>query len=165
MLKQFVQDQLIYGLGISYRKDFPFKVPDWIVDYDNTIMHVITGIDTIDDVLSTPFKKVLVLGYKRFGFGIDYYCDQVEQNLKTWRWWVSKLFSKQSLSFDNLALEQLNMRRFFPDDVWETFYQGEHSFYIDAVNQTFSPSSRSSKKISWDNMSIREYFLDRNLDT
>ena len=37
---------------------------------------------------------------------------------REWFWWVSKLFNKfDVVSFDNLGLEQLNIRRFFNDEV------------------------------------------------
>ena len=48
------------------------------------------------------------------------------------------------ISFDNLALEQLDIKSKLPDSMWQEFYQGEHSFYINAVDQYFAPSSRSN---------------------
>ena len=50
------------------------------------------------------------------------------------------------LSFDNLAIEQLNMKRFFTDAGWERFYLGDDfsfSMYIDAVRKEYSPTSRT----------------------
>ena len=41
---------------------------------------------------------------------------------------------------------------------WNTFNQGEYSFYINAVTEEFSPSSRSNQKTSWNNLTINEYF-------
>lgn len=162
-LIQMLNEGEIRGLGLSYRKDVQFKIPEYLINHPNVVGHVIAGIDTVDDVLTTPFKKVLVLGYKIFGFGEQYYSEDVERNLKTWLWWVRKLFdTKQVVSFDNLALEQLNIRRFFPDKKWNEFNQGEHSFYINAVDKTFSPSSRSSENVLWSNLSVKEYFSNLN---
>ena len=62
------------------------------------------------------------------------------------------------MSFDNLALSQLNIKRFFLDVNWEIFNQGEHSFYIDSVNGFYHPSSRNNEKIDWNNISIKDYF-------
>ena len=59
--------------------------------------------------------------------------------------------------FDNLALDQLNMHRFFDQESWNEFCQGEHSMYIDAANQVFKPSSRSSESTPWD-ISIYDYY-------
>jgi hypothetical protein len=62
------------------------------------------------------------------------------------------------VSFDNLALEQLKINRFLLPEQWEEFNQGEHSFYINAVDEYFAPSSRSNEKTDWTNITISEYF-------
>ena len=89
------------------------------------------------------------MGEKDFGFNLDM-VDTDSLSHKQWRWWVSQLFKVfDVVSFDNLALEQLHLKRFFTDDNWSVFHQGEHSIYIDAVNQTISPSSRSVDIKPW----------------
>ena len=48
------------------------------------------------------------------------------------------------MSFDNLAIEQLNIRRFFTDKEWEEFYMGDDgnfTYYIDMVERKFAKSS------------------------
>jgi hypothetical protein len=78
---------------------------------------------------------------------------------KEWYWWVHKLFTVYDVvSFDNLALEQLNIRRFFSQDNWEIFNQGEHSFFVDSVNGFYYPSSRSYDKVDWSTISAKDYF-------
>jgi len=150
---------IIKGLGISYRKDKPMNVPENIINDKNTVLHVIAGIDEVDDIIDTPFKKILVLGYKKFGFGKDYHSEEVDKNIQEWYWWVKKLIdAKDVVSFDNLALEQLHIKRFFTREKWEEFNQGEHSMYINAVDKYFAPSSRSDDTISWNNLLITEYF-------
>lgn len=150
---------IIKGLGISYRKDKIDKVPQTIVEDPNTVLHVIAGIDDVDDIIATPFKKVLVLGYKKFGFGADYHSQEVDDNIQRWYWWVKKLIdAKDVVSFDNLALEQLNIKRFLTPEKWEEFNQGEHSMYINAVDKYFAPSSRSDDTTNWNNLLITEYF-------
>jgi hypothetical protein len=160
-LNYLIENDLIKGLGISYRSSLKFNVPNFVLNYPHTVFHVIMGIDTIDDVLSLSernVKKVLVLGEKDFGFNKSK-VDLTSRTHKEWYWWITKMFGVfDVVSFDNLALLQLNLRRLFNDKNWETFNQGEHSFYIDAVEQVFKPSSRSDEKISWDKMSIKDYF-------
>lgn len=103
-------------------------------------------------------KKVLVLGEKNFGFN-EGKVDLTTQSHKEWYWNVRKLFDTFNVvSFDNLALEQLNIKRFFPADKYEEFNQGEHSFYINAVDGYFAPSSRSSDKTDWNETTIQNYF-------
>ena len=64
------------------------------------------------------------------------------------------------ISFDSLALEQLDPKRFMTQNKYDKFFQGEYSFYINAVEKTFSPSSRSPEKVSWENISVRDYFCN-----
>jgi len=169
-LRHIIECGFIKGLGISYRSSLKWDVPQFILDYENTVFHVIAGIDSFHDVESLSkkgVKKILVLGYKTFGYGVDYFNSNtydVNENIKQWIWWVHKLFSKfEVVSFDNLALEQLKINRFFTDENWSVFNNGEHSFYINAVNGFYSPSSRNPNKTNWNDMTIKEYFKKREL--
>lgn len=155
-LTKAINDGLIKGLGISYRSS-KFNIPQFFKDYSNSVVHVIAGIDDIHEIMKLDVKKILVLGEKDFGFNSGR-VDLTSQKHKEWFWYIRKLFDIFDIvSFDNLALDQLKVKRFLPDDVYDTFYQGEHSFYINAVNETFARSSRSNDIVSWD-MSIPEYF-------
>jgi len=160
-LSQLIENDFIKGLGISYRSEMKWDVPDYFLEYENSVFHVIAGIDDFQDVQylkARGVKKILVLGEKDFGFNegkvdLDSKCHQ------EWFWWVAKLFDDfETVSFDNLALEQLKLERLFSPEQWEEFYQGEFSFYINAVEKYFAPSSRSLDITTWDNISIREYF-------
>jgi hypothetical protein len=160
-LKHLVENGFIKGLGVSYRSSLNFIVPEFILEYPNTVFHVIAGIDTFDDVLSLKekgVKKILILGEKDFGFN-EGKVDLKSYEHMAWYWWVKKLFHEfDVVSFDNLALEQLNIKRFFTDEQWALFYQGEHSFYINAVDKTFSASSRSTLKLPWDSITVQEFY-------
>lgn len=162
-LKFGIENGLIKGLGVSYRSRFNFNVPDFILNYNNTVIHVIAGIDTIDEVMELAEKgvrKILILGEKDFGFNKG----KVDLNTtkhKHWRWYLGKLLDKfEVVSFDNLALEQLKPERFLSSENYELFNQGEHSLYINAVEGYFSPSSRSNTKVSVYECTIREFFKD-----
>lgn len=165
-LKMITEQGFVKGFGISYRSELKWDVPQYFLDYPNTVFHVIAGIDKFQDIeelYKRGVKKILLLGYKKFGFGVDFYNEEVEKNIKEWYWWVRKIFDKyETISFDNLALEQLNIRRFLPDKQWEEFNQGEYSMYINAVEQYFAPSSRSTKKTNWKNIRVKEYFKSLN---
>lgn len=160
-LNTLIKDGLIKGLGISYRSSLNWRIPQSILDYENTVVHVIAGIDSIVDVLSLRdkgVKKVLVLGEKDFGFNSGK-VDLTTKEHKEWYWWIGKVFNTfEVTSFDNLALEQLDIRRFFEDDKWEVFNQGEHSFYINAVDKFFAPSSRSKLSTDWNRFTVKEYY-------
>ena len=65
---KLIQDGNIKGLGLSFRNVETFiKVPKEIIEYGNTVVHVIAGIDDIEEVKKLAelgVKKVLVLGEK-----------------------------------------------------------------------------------------------------
>ena len=70
---------------------------------------------------------------------------------------LTKLFD--IVSFDNLALEQLHIKDKISKDEYETFYQGEHSMYINAVDEYYAPSSRTLDNIKkFDDITLRDYF-------
>lgn len=51
------------------------------------------------------------------------------------------------VSFDNLAIDQLNVRRLMSDDEWNEFYMGDDSeftYFIDMVERKFAKSSTAS---------------------
>lgn len=154
------ESDLIQGLGISFRTLNHSLVP---VSYYNTVVHVIAGIDSIQDIKQLPsrgVKKLLVLGEKDFGFN-EGKVDLTTKKHKEWLWQVRDLFDMfEVVSFDNLALEQLKIKRFIPENLWKEMYQHEHSFYINAVDQYFSPSSRSKEKSNF--KPIREYYNEIN---
>lgn len=160
-IKFLIEYNLIKGLGVSYRSSLKWDVPELILNYSNTVFHVIVGIDDFHDVESLSkrgVKKILCLGEKDFGFNQGK-VDLKTESHKQWFWWVSNMFNVfDVVSFDNLALEQLKIRRFFNDKSWEVFNQNEHSFFVDSVNGFYHPSSRSYDKVDWNTMSMKEYF-------
>jgi hypothetical protein len=160
-LRHIIECGFIKGLGVSYRSSLKWDIPQFILDYENTVFHVIAGIDTFHDVEALAkkwVKKILVLGEKDFGFNQGK-VDLTTRSHKEWFWWIRNMFNVfDVVSFDNLALEQLKISRFFSDKNWEVFNQGEHSFYINAVDKYYAPSSRSNMKSHWDMCSVPDYF-------
>lgn len=153
-LKDLSDRGLVHGLGISLvdpTDDFIWSVKQ----IPNTVIHTINGILTKEQVekLSDNDLKILILGYKRLERGINYlsvYGDRVAENQA---WLHDNLKDMVNhfnvVSFDNLALEQLNVRRLLDDEEWEQFFMGEDAqftYYIDAVDGTFSRSSLTSRE-------------------
>lgn len=152
----------VFGLGISYRSlQGCLSLPDWIAEYPHTVIHVINGIDDFDDVkeLGIKYRKLLVLGEKDFGF------NRGKVNLGTpeHKQWKSNIMQLTKIfdivSFDNLGLQQLEIRGKITDEEYKSFYQGEHSMYINAVEQYFAPSSRTRNNIKrFGETDLRSYF-------
>ena len=58
-----------------------------------------------------------------------------------------------TISFDNLAIEQLDVKRLMSDEEWEQFYMGDDgtsTFYVDMVEQKFAKSSTASMNERYD---------------
>ena len=152
----------VYGLGISYRSlQGCLSLPDWIANYPHTVIHVINGIDDFDDVkeLGVKYRKLLILGEKDFGFNRG----KVDLNTKQHKQWKSNVMQLTKIfdivSFDNLGLQQLEIRGKITNEEYKSFYQGEHSMYINAVEQYFAPSSRTRNNIQgFGETDLRSYF-------
>ena len=163
LIKQGIEDGWIAGLGVSYRSMLKWNVPELITNYQNTVFHVIAGIDDIDDIMKLAtrgVKKILVLGEKDFGFNLGN-VDLNSITHKKWLWKLPMLFDAfDVVSFDNLGIEQTKPNRFMDQQSWDEFYQGEHSIYINAVDQYFAPSSRSDQKIYFNITTLKQYFIN-----
>lgn len=152
----------VFGLGISYRSlQGCLSLPDWIANYPHTVIHVINGIDDFDDVkeLGVKYRKLLILGEKDFGFNRG----KVDLNTKQHKQWKANVMQLTKIfdivSFDNLGLQQLEIRGKITDEEYKSFYQGEHSMYINAVEQYFAPSSRTRNHIKrFGETDLRSYF-------
>lgn len=170
LLKSWTNQKLIWGLGVSLvsaNEEF-FKA---LADFPNAVVHTIAGVLTEKDLeeLKKHQVKVLVLGYKDKGRGKFFrtqHQDPYTKNLEDLKNFISKKEwgEIKVLSFDNLALEQLDVQNLlFKDDPksWELFYSGDDgafTFYIDAVQETFSVSSTIQEHFSSKGMSVLSMF-------
>jgi hypothetical protein len=168
LLVYVLRNHLIQGLGISITNN-NFKTLKKLKTLSNNIVyHVIAGVNEVsvmEKLVEIGSPKVLVLGYKKFGFGVQYYNENVDSNIQEWYRKISNYIGKSVLSFDNLAIEQLNIKRLFTDEGWNKFYMGDDfkfTMYIDAVKQEFAPTSRSQERKSFEEMNLLEYFETRN---
>lgn len=161
--RKLYESNLLYGIGISFR-NMKWGFDDPIYKDPNTVLHVISGIDDFDDIYEIAkngyCSKILVLGEKDFGFNKNKVNLESDSH-KKWYRHINSLFQYATVSFDNLGIEQLNIKRFFNKDNWNVLYQGERSIYINAVDGTFSPSSRSTDKTDW-NIGLKEYWSNLN---
>lgn len=152
VLDFFMRNKLIYGLGISINHDFDFSLLDEFTDTSNIVFHVIAGvqsIDILDQIKESKVKKVLVLGYKKVGRGKDYYDEFVRFKKKIWHDDVKNYLGKLHLSFDNLSIYQLEIKRFLPEKIWNRIYMGtdgQFTMYVDAVEYKYAISSTASDK-------------------
>lgn len=144
---------LVHGIGVSVDKHMNFNV---FRDFENIVFHTINGVtdETIFADILSNHKKILILGYKSFGFGITYGVDEAESILRKQEYvkthlpeWIEKTKNRHGfsvISFDNLALEQLNLKKMLSKNEWEKFYRGDdghHTMYIDLVSMKYCKNS------------------------
>lgn len=151
LIKSLYEDNLIWGLGVSLvkpTKTFLKKV----AHYDRAVIHVINGIVTRGDLyaIANQNLKLLILGYKSLGRGKDYIIqdESVNRNMNWLKWHLCHMISKfKAISFDNLAIKQLNVKSLVGDN-WNEFFMGndgQHTFYVDLVKKKFYRSSLESE--------------------
>ena len=153
-IRFLVEQGAIHGLGISLREpteEFINKVKD----FPNAVIHTINGVLSAKDyeMLKDNNLKVLILGYKHLRRGVDYYNNNEDIVEKNMHWLYDNLEEMLKhfnvVSFDNLAIEQLEVKRLLSEEKWETFYMGDdgnYTFYIDMVEGVFARNSLSMER-------------------
>ena len=170
-LETLIEEKLIYGLGISIVNNHYREIEYLKTLTNNIVYHLIAGVNNVselDSLNSIGNCKVLILGYKNFGRGVDYYSKEVDKNIELWQKQLPLYLGKFSISFDNLALEQLNVQSMISKNIWNSFYMGDDfsfTMYVDAVKQEYGPTSKSLDRVSFNEMSLFEYFIKyKNLE-
>lgn len=157
--------RLLYGVGIS-QGQMNSGVWALVKLPKNLVWHVIAGVVPPADLLHYGgTAPVLVLGYKQYGHGVQAYEAGVEACLDEWRYWMGTILRRiaargQTVCFDNLALRQLGVQALVDPVVWQQSYMGDDgrfTMYVDAVTDTFAPTSTSTR-IAREGRSIREMF-------
>ena len=148
-IKRLADGGLIKGLGLSLAiptDNFIEKAKE----FKNAVIHVIAGLFSESDFkkLKGNGLKLLILGYKDFRRGHSYkekFGVAIERNIE----WLSNNLAEvtdgfEVVSFDNLALEQLDVKSKVSKDYWERHYMGDDgkfTFYIDCIRKEFAKSS------------------------
>lgn len=158
-VKKLYDNNLINGIGIS--------IADNLITEDSTlekiksvngICHVIIGVTPIETLEKMENKKmkILVLGYKIFGRGEKFYISNkpfINNMFISWEKYIKGILNFKYfdvISFDNLALNQLNIKSYVSDEEWEKMYMGDDgingkfnsaSMYVDLVENQFSKNS------------------------
>lgn len=151
-LKRMCDERLLWGLGVSLRSaDEEFVKA--VSEFPNAVVHVINGILKAEDLEAMRDKglKLLILGYKDLNRGADYRLEN-EATVRMRQKYLYDVLPTlgnhfKVVSFDNLAIEQLNVRRLLTQEQWDEFYQGDEgtaTFAIDLVDGTFGRNSMAT---------------------
>ena len=151
LFRRYRDEKLLYGIGVSvsYVTD---ELIEALQEFPNAVCHVIAGIasEAVMTKLANNNLKILILGYKVFrrgkelynkdhimiDFGIQYMYDILPQMVEE-KWF-------NTISFDNLAIEQIKPARLMSEEDYSEFYMGDdgsHTMFIDMVNNEFAVSS------------------------
>lgn len=163
LITELVDKKLIYGLGISLVTTKQDGFIEAVQKFPNAVIHVINGIVTLDELEMLAYHnlKILILGYKEVRRGKDlFYSDLATQS------WIMQLRKEtydmlpqiigcrwfDVVSFDNLAIKQLNPQRLMSKEKWDEMYMGDDgidgemtsaSMFIDMVERQFAKNSCS----------------------
>ena len=166
LITELVNKKLIYGLGISLVSTKQDGFIEAVQKFPNAVIHVINGIVTLDELEMLAYHnlKILILGYKEVRRGKDlFYSDLATQS------WIMQLRKEtydmlpqiidcrwfDVVSFDNLAIKQLNPKRLMSKEKWDEMYMGDDgidgemtsaSMFIDMVERQFAKNSCSMER-------------------
>lgn len=172
LIEKWMKKKLIHGLGIS-----PFAYSETLFkfasEHKNVVVHTIVGVTYLKNYMDliTRGIKVLILGYKITGRGVDYKRNKVilktnKEKLKELLKTLHQDWTSALISFDNLAITQLNPKELLnmSDEEYAKLYRGEdgqQTMFIDLVNETYAMNSiqpRSKHKPLTND--IKEMFKD-----
>ncbi len=149
LVLSLINNKLIYGLGISMQS-YNEDAISFALSYPHAVLHLINGVFTDYDKIADKGLKILILGYKKFGRGEDYFNGEIARRMNDTKKALPTLISKfKVVSFDNLALEQLDIKSLLSPKEYEQFYMGddgEGTMYIDLVKKEFAKSSTSTER-------------------
>lgn len=149
-----INHKLLTSLGVSL-VNVTDEFINTIQQYPNIVLHIINGMIKVEDLRKLYDKgiKVLILGYKQFRRGILNY----QNNSKNIEVFKNELYNElenainhlKVVSFDNLAISQLEVKRLMSPEEWNEFYMGDDgkfTMYVDLVEKKYARSSISEKR-------------------
>lgn len=166
LIKKLQDEKMIYGIGVSLQNPTTEFI-EKLTRLKNTVLHTINGILTEDNIKALKNKgiKILILGYKELERGIDYKASHLEEIEKNQKYLYDNLGEMKNwfnvVSFDNLSLEQLEVKRLLSAEEWENFYMGDDggfTFYVDLVKGEFAKNSLAQERFPIGDKNVDEMF-------
>lgn len=153
-LRDYQNRQLVWGIGISLTDSTDPII--WENGLKNTVVHVIDGCFSKDDLenLADHDVKLLMLGFKHKGRGIEYYethADEVDRNIA----YLDKHLMENKnrfngIGFDTLATLDLHMEEKVGPEKWALHNmgaEGEYTFFVNLIDNTYAISSMETENI------------------
>ena len=165
-IKDWQEKKMVYGIGVSLQNATD-ELIEKMNSIPNTVLHTIVGILSEADIMKLKDHgiKILLLGYKQLQRGVNYFNSHNDEVNKNKQYVYDNLGDITNwfkvVSFDNLAIEQLDVKRIVPENEWEEFYMGDdggYTFYIDMVKGEFSKNSIAQDRYPIGEKTIDEMF-------
>ena len=158
-----------FGISVTKFKQVQDLYDLWLdndlgIDHSHVVYHIILGVfppEEISDLLDfcmSHRSSLLILGFKQFGRAKDTELPNLEPWIEELKQILYRIRlsgkTESSIGFDNLAIEQLQLKNYLLKSEWDSYYLGDeftHTMYVDAVEETFAPTSRTKieDRVSW----------------
>ena len=154
MLKKWETEKLVYGIGISVNELVDQEVIDKICEFKNAVVHTIVGVADwpVYEQMINRGMNILLLGYKTFGRGesfITHNNHKIFQNTRMLQREIQYFPNWfRAVCFDNLAIEQLEIKKRLEPDRFKQMYMGNDgtfTMYIDLVKNQYAASSTKER--------------------
>ena len=157
-IKQLVDCRLIYGVGISPNRVNTHFI-NKVKEIKNAVVHLIAGVHSYTDIdlCIKNGVKILILGYKEVGRGKDLFSSRntvIINTIRNTKNYISEIIKNKefsnTISFDNLALKQLDIKSLMTEEEWSVFYMGDDgidgeatsaTMFVDLVERKFAKNS------------------------
>lgn len=148
--REFVQRLLdqksVFGLGISLTEPND-ELLEFCKKNQTAVIHTILGVHTADTLerLADKGLKVLLLGYKRFGRGEEFFSEEIQKNIDEINARFDNLKNRFGvLCMDNAAVAALDVKNRVTQRDFEKYYMGDDgsfTMYVDAVEEKCAANS------------------------
>ena len=144
-LKNWQNNHLVWGIGVSLTNSSDPNLIADIKQLKNVVLHVIDGCFSKEDIenLKGNNLKLLILGFKHKGRGVDYYNknkEEVDTNIAFLRDHLAEYKSQfDGFGFDNLAIEDLELIKKIDPNQWALYHmgsEGEFTMFVSLVDNT-----------------------------
>lgn len=151
-LRDWQNRKLVWGIGISLTDSTDSIL--WENGLKNTVIHVIDGCFSVTDLdnLADHNIKLLILGFKHKGRGVEYYKSYKEEVDANINYLDKHLMENKDrfngIGFDTLATIDLHIQEKVGPEKWALHNmgnEGEYTMFIDLVHNKYAISSMETE--------------------
>lgn len=151
-IEDALRNGTLKGIGVSVGASPSNVAVKFLTGHPTSVAHLIVGVSDTDalNLLADKDVSILLLGYKTTGRGGEYIADvqaldEAMEKAKRVADCIMEYRNRfRTISFDNKALEQLNMRSKLSADEWSMMYQGDEGSFTFAADFPRGLYARSS---------------------